>query len=446
MPNLPKFSTALRGALFAATVFCGMAFAQSGLTTIQDTLFKADGTRFNGTLSIQWSTFDASNIGTIVQQSRSVTVSNGNLQVQLVPNATTAAPANVYTVHYQSDGNQQFTETWSVPSSASALTVAAVRVGMVTASSGNSSGSAGNQTPIVESSVVGLVSDLAQRPIKGPGFATGTVAVINQNGQIEAAVGDVGECIYVDGTAGPCGGTTSQYFDAETPGGLVDGANRIFTLLNPPSGSSLMLFRNGLYMSANFDYTLAGSTLTFPNGDAPQPGDTLIASYRIDPSSSAGSIGALSSGSSGTRTVMAQVLCSANGRSTNQAAWVSLGSCDVAAVALKPGDRIEIRFSFTHTGATSGYDTEIDWGNTPILARHAAPQDAAYVGQAEAAVGAAGVQITVQSWGTILPFLPGVVSAPLQSGVKVDFRGRMSGPNVDTVGLTSFTVLRYPAN
>jgi hypothetical protein len=424
-----------------------MAFAQSGLTTIQDTLFKADGTRFNGTLTIQWSTFDASNIGTIVQQSRSVAVSNGNLQVQLVPNVTAAAPANVYTVHYQSDGNQQFTETWTVPSSATALTVASVRVGMVTASGGSSSGATGNQTPIVESAIVGLVSDLAQRPIKGPAFGTGSVAVINQNGQIEAAVGDIGECIYVDGTAGPCGGATSQYFDAETPGGLVDGVNNVFTLLNPPGGSSLMLFRNGLYMSANFDYTLSGSTITFPStAPPPQPGDTLIASYRIDPSSSAGNVAALSSGTSGTRTVMAQVLCSANGRSTNQAAWVSLGSCDVAAAALKPGDRIEVRFTFTHTGATSGYDIEIDWGNTPIVARHASPQDAAFVGQAEAAVSAAGAQVTVQSWGTVLPFLPGVVSAPVQSGVKVDLRGRMSGANVDSVALTSFTILRYPAN
>jgi hypothetical protein len=446
MPVLPKFPTPLRGSILAATVFCGMAFAQTGLTTIQDTLFKADGTRFTGTLSIQWSTFDASSIGTIVQQSKSVSVTNGNLQVSLVPNATAAAPANVYTVHYRSDGNQQFTETWSVPASSSALTVAQVRIGMLTGSSSSGAGTSANQTPIVESAVVGLVSDLAQRPIKGPGFGTGSVAVINQNGQIEAAVGDVGECIYVDGTSGPCGGAASQFFDAETPGGIVDGSNTTFTLLNPPSGSSLMLFRNGLYMSASLDYTLSGATITFPSGAIPQPGDTLIASYRIDPSSSAGNIGALSSGSSGTRTLLAQVLCSSNGASTSQSAWVSLGSCDVAAAALKPGDRIEVRFSFTHTGATSGYDIEIDWGSTPIIARHALPQDAAFVGDAEAAVAATGVQVTVQSWGTVLPFLPGVVSAPVQSGVKVALRGKMSGANVDSVALTSFTVLRYPAN
>src|ERR1035438_8561017 len=129
--NLP---TPLRGTILAAAVLSCLAIAQTGLTTIQDTLFKADGTRFTGTVTIQWSTFDATNVGTIVQQSRRVDVSNGLLQVQLVPNAAQAAPANVYTVRYQSDGNQQFTETWSVPSSSSPLTVAQVRVGMVTAS------------------------------------------------------------------------------------------------------------------------------------------------------------------------------------------------------------------------------------------------------------------------------------------------------------------------
>src|SRR5580704_10309089 len=86
---------------------CGLAWSQSGLTTIQDTLFKADGTRFNGTLTIQWSTFDTANPGTVVQQNTTVAVLNGNLQVSLVPNASATPPGNVYTVQYQSDGRQQ---------------------------------------------------------------------------------------------------------------------------------------------------------------------------------------------------------------------------------------------------------------------------------------------------------------------------------------------------
>src|ERR1700688_3686251 len=176
MRQLSKQPTPLAGTIMAAAALCGLALAQTGLTTIQDTLFKADGTRFTGTLKIQWVTFDSTGIGTIVQQSKSVPVVKGNLQVQLAPNANAAAPADIYNVHYQSDGSQQFTETWTVPASAQALTVAAVRIVTLT----GSTGSASNSTPIVESAVVGLVTDLGQRPTKGPGFGLGSVAVINQ--------------------------------------------------------------------------------------------------------------------------------------------------------------------------------------------------------------------------------------------------------------------------
>ena len=436
----PKHFLPLSGALLVAALLSGPVCGQN-LTTIQDTLLKADGTRFSGTLTIQWSTFDAVHVGTIVQQSKSVIVQNGNLMVQLAPNSGAQSPANTYTVHYQSDGDQQFTESWSVPSSATSLTVASVRTGMLT--SGSGSQSAGNSTPIVESAVVGLVSDLAQRPIKGPGFGTGSVAVINQNGQIETAVGDVGECVYVDGTAGPCGAQQAQFFDAETPGGIVDGTNDTFTLLNPPSGSSLMLFRNGMYMKAGFDYNLNGATIQFVPGAVPQPADTLVASYRID--AGAGNIGAITSGQNSVMPIgLAQVICSASGRVNTTATWSSLGACDIPAAALHGGDRIEIRFNFTHTGSASAFDTQINWGNTAILARHGGTQDAAFTGQAESAISSGGAQISVQSWGTVLSFLPGIVSTGLQAGLKLDIQGRLATAGGDSLGLTNYTVLRYP--
>src|ERR671931_1566435 len=95
--------TPLRHIVIATAALCGLAIGQTGLTTIQDTLFKADGTRFSGTVTIRWSTFDSANIGTIVQQSKTVQVTNGNLQVQVAPNSGAPAPANTYTVQYQSD-------------------------------------------------------------------------------------------------------------------------------------------------------------------------------------------------------------------------------------------------------------------------------------------------------------------------------------------------------
>src|SRR5580692_1826379 len=142
MRSLRKTLTALSPAILLVSVLCGIISGQSGLTTIQDTLFDADGARYNGTLTIQWSTFDTTNPGTIIQQSKTVQVINGNLLVQLAPNNTAAPPANIYSVLYQSDGDQQYMETWSVPVSTTPLKVTQVRIGTVSGG-GSSSGLTG---------------------------------------------------------------------------------------------------------------------------------------------------------------------------------------------------------------------------------------------------------------------------------------------------------------
>src|ERR1039457_2778525 len=108
----------------AAVCLATSSFAAPPLTTIQDVLFKADGTRFHGTLSISWSSFEAIDRSAIAQQTTTVTVVNGNLQVQLVPTTTAA----FYTVVYNSDGLVQFQETWAVPSSLLPLRIRDVRV------------------------------------------------------------------------------------------------------------------------------------------------------------------------------------------------------------------------------------------------------------------------------------------------------------------------------
>ena len=95
MRSLRKTITTLSPAIILVSVLCGIMWGQSALTTIQDTLFDADGARYNGTLTIQWSTFDTTNPGTIIQQSRTVQVVNGNLLVQLAPNISATPPANL---------------------------------------------------------------------------------------------------------------------------------------------------------------------------------------------------------------------------------------------------------------------------------------------------------------------------------------------------------------
>src|SRR5689334_1266963 len=102
--------------IFAGLLWLAAAYAGPPLTTIQGVLDKADGTRFNGALTIRWTSFQAADNSAIVTQSTTVKVLDGNLRVQLVPN-TTATPAASYNVTYNSDGRVQFQERWAVPSS-----------------------------------------------------------------------------------------------------------------------------------------------------------------------------------------------------------------------------------------------------------------------------------------------------------------------------------------
>ncbi len=299
MRSLRTLLRALSPAIILAPVICSVLSGQGALTTIQDTLFDADGARYNGSLTIQWGTF-TSGSGQIVQHSSTVQVVNGNLLVQLAPNNTATPPANIYTVQYQTDGSSQYTETWSVPVSTTPLKVSQVRVG--SGSSGGSAGglSGGGSGPFPESSVTNLVSDLNARPIKGPAYGTNAVAVIDQNGQIETAVGNLGDCVFVDGTTGPCSNAVvPNFFDAEVPGGTIDGLNATFTLANSPDGASLELFRNGVLQTAGVDYTLTGSTIQFAGPSTPQVQDKLVASYRSGGGSGSGGGSAGPSGAPG---------------------------------------------------------------------------------------------------------------------------------------------------
>ncbi len=438
-----------RAALWLAP-FLSIVSAQTSLTTIQDTLFSADGTRFNGSLTISWSTFDASGLGTVVQQSKTVPVKNGNLYVQLAPNVAANPPANLYTVLYQSDGYQQYTETWTVPAIATPLAVSQVRISSSAGNSISGGVSAGNSTTITEAAVTGLVNDLQQRPVKGSSYSAGAVAVIDQNGQLEAAAGTPGSCVMVDGTTGPCGSPQPVFVDAEIPGGAVNGANRVFTLQNSPEGGSLMLFRNGMYLLAGFDYTLTGSTIQFVAAAVPQTGDTLVASYRL-PSSNAAPVTSGGSSNSGAQTLAApQIICSGVGSTTSSMSSTDLGGCTIPSASLAAGNRIEIRFTFAHSGSTSGFSFEADWGSTPVFTRQAAAQDIAAAGTADAALAASGAQVSAtlsyQSWGSTLPLSAGIQSMSATSSIRVGFKAALSTAGADTVSLASYTVLVYPAN
>lgn len=258
----------------------GPSPAAPPLTTIQDVLYKADGTPFHGLAIIEWQGFEASDSSNIATHSLTVPILKGYLRVQLVP-TTTSANGAYYTVRYNSDGKVQFTEKWSVPPSAEPLRVRAVRV--ATAPGGTVVPPPATAVEIAD--VAGLENELALRPVKATSYQPSRAAVINSDGELEAAGGEPGACVRVDGSAGPCGAGaagTTEFADAETPSGAVDGLNATFTLSKTPTpASSLLLYRNGVLQKQGLDYTLSGAVATFEAASLPQSGDLLLADRRL---------------------------------------------------------------------------------------------------------------------------------------------------------------------
>jgi hypothetical protein len=266
--------------LAAAICWMAIGWAAPPLTTIQDVLYKADGTPFNGTLLIEWRSFEAVDTSNIATSSLSAPIVNGVLRVQLIP-TTNASAGAYYSVRYSSDGKIQFQETWGVPPSSTTLRLRDVRL---TSTSGTVTPPP-ETTPITEADVVGLVEDLAIRPVKGAGYAPSRAIFADASGALQAVVGNLTDCVRVDGTAGPCGEPAiagPAFTDGETPAGLVNGSNAVFTLADAPApDTSLALYRNGLLQKRAVDYTISGNTITFTAGSIPQDGDVLAASYRI---------------------------------------------------------------------------------------------------------------------------------------------------------------------
>jgi len=430
--------------LLSGAASTGLLTAAPSLTTIQDILYKADGTRFNGAINIQWNNFQAADASIVATQSITLQIVNGVLKVQLVPTTNASAGAN-YQVLYSSDGQYQFTETWAVPPSALPLQVKDVRV-----SSGSTVGGGGGSTTSVTagslqiSDVQGLANELLVRPIEGAAFAPGRAAIINTAGQIDAATGNMTDCLLVNGSSAPCGtagGGTVAYSDAETPGGVVNGVNPTFTLAYPPAPStSLILWVNGLYMTPSVDYTISGSTITFLSPSIPQAGDVVTASYRYSP---AGQISNLQ-----TNTNAPQVLCNGVGSTVGSSVAQLLATCNIAANALVAGDRVEIKFGLTHSGTSTGFNPAIYWGSTGLVLRAMSASDTALMGEAT---------ITVSSGGTFAHFtssvaaggLPlittGAAAGTIQNQTTVAFDASLGASGTqDSVFLNYYIVTRYP--
>lgn len=433
----------------------GPLLAAPPLTTIQDTIYKADGTKFNGAALVSWLPFDASDSSKIGLQSLTVPIVNGAFRVQLVPNSN-ATSVNYYTVQYESAGKAQFTESWSVPQTATTLRIKDVRVATVIPGSGSGSGggvaSPPGNSPIPESQVTGLLTDLSLRPMKGNDYLNGRAAMVDTGGAIDTVDGNLTDCVRVDGTSTACydPSVIPAYVDSETPAGIVDGNNATFTLAGIPNpASSLRLYRNGLMLHATADYNIqTNGSILFVSAAIPQPGDILTAGYRTSGGASSPSLAGQIVTTGAIVTGTPQVICSSTGSSTTGVSAVSLGSCTIPANTLNPGDRVDVRFTLSHSGSDSGFVFRIVWGATTLVQRTASQLDASVAGQAAAAIGAGAVTLESQTWGTVLPLAASIAPSAdaLNAPLKIDFQAQLTTAGTGNIQLQNFTVLRYPAH
>ena len=415
--------------------FAALGVAQPQLTSIQDTLYRADGTRFTGTIFINWNSF-TSGSSNIATSSVTLPIVNGVLKVQLVPTTTGTAGAQ-YNVRYNSRGINQFTEVWAVPASSVALRVRDVRV---------SQGAVVGPPPVIAAvqigDVTGLANELALRPQKGVGFGIGRAAVINTAGQLDAAVGNFSDCVRVDGTSGSCGGGSGSgvlpaFADAEIPTGLVDGSNPLFTVhFSPVPSVSLRLYRNGVLQRQGIDYSLTLNTIIFAASSVPLGGDTVLAYYRY----------AAPNNPLGTLTV-AQVVCSGAGISIASAISTRMGTCTLPAGLLGVGDRIDVRFQYAHAGTAAGFTGQVIIGGTTLVSRSGVSSETLLTGRANFVAGTSNQAWDSQSWGSSLTFAAGAgqTSEDITQNLTVDFRGQLTSGVADTLTLVNFTVIRYPA-
>lgn len=124
---LPVWQTLLAAVILGLALFPLRLLAQLSTTTVQGTIYRADGSPAAGTLLVSWPAFTTSQNQAVAAGSLNSTIgADGFLSMNLTPNAGAAPAGSYYTaVYHLSDGTVN-TEYWVVPASGSA-SIASIR-------------------------------------------------------------------------------------------------------------------------------------------------------------------------------------------------------------------------------------------------------------------------------------------------------------------------------
>src|SRR5271156_6765094 len=215
-PSGRIFYLVLAGVIAAVSIGLHAA-PQSGpaLTSVIDTVYRADGSEAQGTLVITWPAFVSASGSAVAAGSLNVTLgTNGALNVALATNAA-ATPAGVYyTVVYQLQPSEVRTEYWVVPTSSPA-TLAEVRT-----TPGSGTAAQPVSTQYVNSALAAKANDNAVVHLAGTETVTGTKSFSTPpNVPAPVGTGDVANKAYVDNSVASVG--AGSYL--ATAGGTMTG-------------------------------------------------------------------------------------------------------------------------------------------------------------------------------------------------------------------------------
>ncbi len=176
------------------------------LTTISDTVYRADGTAASGTVLISWPSFQTVEGDAVAAGNLAVTIGPGGaFSAQLVPNVGASPAGTYYVVVFQLDDGTVRTEYWAVPAT-SPTTIAAVLT-----TPGTGLGNLAATQEYVNGAVANRALDTAVVHLAGTETITGTKqfavppalpapAGVNDaanKGYVDAAVATVGSGAYV---------------------------------------------------------------------------------------------------------------------------------------------------------------------------------------------------------------------------------------------------------
>ena len=112
----------------AAAAVCAVNLCAQNRTTVRDTLYNADGSRTAGQIEITWNGFRSADGKTIAAGKITRRITDGVLDLALVPNAGTTPAGTSYAVTYLLANGLSYSETWAVPQSDTPVSLAAVHV------------------------------------------------------------------------------------------------------------------------------------------------------------------------------------------------------------------------------------------------------------------------------------------------------------------------------